>query len=1329
KAGTYGQRVFYDLGWNVWSGIPDTTDNSMPKSETVAPIVETTIKLREPSPNDAQTVLDQVTKPRPETAWGQRSPPHGTWSALRYPVYLPLLRKIAGEHQDALATIAAIHTPAATDALIDLAEEGSSRARQLLPGRLPHPNFKTRANWNEAWTKREREVRQSWRDTNRERVMRIAWALLETDETEPTEERKKEWMLGGSLLSAIGKASDFDRFAAAANPIIESLGTVDSEQRQYPSPLTVSANFVVAGHQLLKAGAKADVTPKTAFESMMFMVAIQTNGEFRPVGWRRMTKRLMRHSMPRVRSTCVTSIPVPIDEEFVEPIIDLFDDNSPLVAATALTAVGAAKDSRFLKALLDVSKQAEDKWVRGAASHAASLCRPAPEPEPPAARSDSANEDVSAKARIDSLKIQVAAKEADLTRARLLFKKGLITRREVQRLEIELNSLIDVQKAEESFRKREKNKELAESATATQKANAEARRAALEAQITAKRAELERAKLLSKRGLITKLEVDKLEFELQTVLQTQKAEESIRKAEQELKAAEVAARKVTLKVKLTGESIAGVPLLFQLDVTNHTKSPFEYWCGGPGLYPNASMFVAEITDSTGKSRKVVLHNGQNFEGSGFNRQVEKEASLPAACAPLSPGKYTVTVSCGPTAVLAGAHFEQWPEMKSEPITIEIRDEPQSIERFDDALRDQSAKSPFAKHVARVYGIAPIVNEWLQQLLDDDPSEAFKIVGYLSRCRRLPKGGDGIVLQAAKKHTTSERPEKNLLRYISMIGRNIGSDTSLEAVNTIAMADVDNYARSGAVNDLGELSQPKAEKLLVRLAEDPASPVYWSAIRALAQKKNRLALDVLLETLEAGDEKQRVHIINLLKNFADDQDAQEAVKRALDEAPKGDSQESREKKSDSDADDSAAKVPAPKAEAAETALSMAKWSKVLKGLRIRTAAPQTTYEAGDRLPVLAELQNAGDEPIPFSKLYTVRVRILDKNNKWVGYARAGLDITPWEGRTGNFAPGDSLKWTIWLEQSRFNKSVPAGSMVSVDVSVPTQKLVPGKLPTTEYSEPVRIRFDSIPISTLSASDFGNSWSEKNTIIYREVGGLFAPSRSLQIDGSGLCAAVRPESRNPPENPLLPPGRFTVKLSAERLNRIAALLADTDFQALSKAKRLAYPDEPTVLMSISVDGKNFLGEFPDGVIRKTPAVAALQTEMRSVMAIVKKSEAEKTANFDELTKQRREKLLAEADSFQLHLGYYEDPDKPYFALQLQTRPVEANNFFRRSHQLNRKQIETLIGGLEQGSFLRNGKAGPAPNPTYKEGYILYLWCKGHTQYEVLGFPDNKEMLKRL
>lgn len=380
RAGTYRIKVFHDLGWNETPHIPDVTDNSLPKFKTLAPIVETQIKIRQPTLDEAKVVIEDAKKTSSGTQWGQRSPPYGDLSGLNYSVYLPMLHELAKDNELAANAIAGIHTPDATRVLIDLATKGSTNARMLLKSRLPHPYFKSDQKLNENWIRLKRHVEQSWRDEFRQPVMELAWTLLEADEPDPTEERKRDWRLAGSYIVGLGQAADYERFVKAANPIVESLGNVKAEQYQYPSPPTVIDNFIGVGSQLIKAGAKPSANPRTACESMMFMLAIQANADFRPDGWQRLAKGFMRHLMPRVRSTCVSCLPAPIDDEFVKPITDRFGDTSPLVAALALLRVGSAEDVRFLEAAQKTSEKHQDKWVRDAASYAVSQIKKATEP-------------------------------------------------------------------------------------------------------------------------------------------------------------------------------------------------------------------------------------------------------------------------------------------------------------------------------------------------------------------------------------------------------------------------------------------------------------------------------------------------------------------------------------------------------------------------------------------------------------------------------------------------------------------------------------------------------------------------------------------------------------------------------------------------------------------------------------------------------------------------------------------------------------------------------------------------------------------------------------
>jgi len=293
---------------------------------------------------------------------------------------------------------------------------------------------------------------------------------------------------------------------------------------------------------------------------------------------------------------------------------------------------------------------------------------------------------------------------------------------------------------------------------------------------------------------------------------------------------------------------------------------------GPGHYPDAGIFTAIVTDARGTTRRLRLGNGQFIMGSGVDCPIRDSHKLPAAMDPLPAGVYTVKVSG-----ISDGFVDQnnrvvgtWPAMSAEPITIDVREDANARINAEKRLIARSKSEPFAKYVAETYGIAPIVSRWLEQLLDDNPKVALQSVGDLQYCRRLPLSGDEILKQAAAKHIKPEsgKPDKDLLRYISLIARNIHSDAALDASIIIATADVDIYARECAVSDLREFSQKKAEIVLGTLATNKKSPVYWTAIAGLAYRNNPTAIEPLLGVITDKDPARRAFAVKALAAFRD-----------------------------------------------------------------------------------------------------------------------------------------------------------------------------------------------------------------------------------------------------------------------------------------------------------------------------------------------------------------------------------------------------------------------------------------------------------------------------
>ena len=116
-----------------------------------------------------------------------------------------------------------------------------------------------------------------------------------------------------------------------------------------------------------------------------------------------------------------------------------------------------------------------------------------------------------------------------------------------------------------------------------------------------------------------------------------------------------------LKVDVTGPLLEDFPVQLELLITN-TGKPLYFWCGGPGKYPNASNYYAEVTDRQGRTRSLQLSNGQNFLGSGTGIEIDTTQTLPAACEPLKAGTYTLKVFCRSWKI-GEERSEIWPAME------------------------------------------------------------------------------------------------------------------------------------------------------------------------------------------------------------------------------------------------------------------------------------------------------------------------------------------------------------------------------------------------------------------------------------------------------------------------------------------------------------------------------------------------------------------------------------------------------------------------------------------------------------------------------------------
>ncbi|NVM57720.1 MAG: HEAT repeat domain-containing protein, partial [Desulfobacterales bacterium] len=144
RPGVYKLKVYHDLGWEGFDYWNNIEANVLPQDPHIAPVAETMIKLVMPSKKQAQQVVKHMlTLPRNRDASvGERHREYEDFVAARYPVYLPIVSKLAKRgYEYGLDSIGAMATPEATWMLIQLLSSKhdniSSKAMKLLLKRLP----------------------------------------------------------------------------------------------------------------------------------------------------------------------------------------------------------------------------------------------------------------------------------------------------------------------------------------------------------------------------------------------------------------------------------------------------------------------------------------------------------------------------------------------------------------------------------------------------------------------------------------------------------------------------------------------------------------------------------------------------------------------------------------------------------------------------------------------------------------------------------------------------------------------------------------------------------------------------------------------------------------------------------------------------------------------------------------------------------------------------------------------------------------------------------------------------------------------------------------
>jgi RNA polymerase sigma factor (sigma-70 family) len=327
-----------------------------------------------------------------------------------------------------------------------------------------------------------------------------------------------------------------------------------------------------------------------------------------------------------------------------------------------------------------------------------------------------------------------------------------------------------------------------------------------------------------------------------------------------------------LDVKTAAIHPAGVPILLDVKLTNLSKDPLPYWCGGPGDYPGFNQTVVTVTDARGRKQALVLSNGQYLEGSGINRRVESctSISVPAVCPDLPPGEYTLRIGRGvPARIVVKADADltrQWEQ---------------------DLIKQIRAGRPFAQHVAHVAATPGVTKALLADLTDGTPAAAREAAYTFWQTKELPAGIGAAVGRALPRRLEEFQKahdrRTDLIDILAMIAARIKSDDLIDSLIAASKADIGDETRSRFIDALGEFPQEKVLAELHRLVTSAGGRVQFSAAWALAKKKDTFALPFLLKVAGEANHHRREDAFYLLRYFKTDLVVEAVLKRALQDA--------------------------------------------------------------------------------------------------------------------------------------------------------------------------------------------------------------------------------------------------------------------------------------------------------------------------------------------------------------------------------------------------------------------------------------------------------------
>lgn len=363
KPGAYTIRIHHDFGWQ------ESSERGFPEGSIV-------LHLKKPSKKQARELVQSwlVERPYQGNTWGEKSRPHADFSQIRFGEYIaPLSKEVKKGNKNAMVGVGSIATPEATCLLIEIVKTKNERIRKIacpqLCMRLPDPYLTGelgKRNIFEDGRKEPRRwlVEKSWRKRFSTDIRKIASEFLKDPD--------KDWVATGAyMMECVGIKSDVPLIVSALNREVNKTLSYELRTDIYPRPRGACMELQRATKMMLKRGAAVPENPTSPGESILFLIALQDNTEFRPKGWMETCDRLLKSDIPYIQENTLKALPTPMPKLLQKHLMLILKSRDVDASIETCRIIERDKLTDLKESILAVLRTATEDWLFRAADNAA----------------------------------------------------------------------------------------------------------------------------------------------------------------------------------------------------------------------------------------------------------------------------------------------------------------------------------------------------------------------------------------------------------------------------------------------------------------------------------------------------------------------------------------------------------------------------------------------------------------------------------------------------------------------------------------------------------------------------------------------------------------------------------------------------------------------------------------------------------------------------------------------------------------------------------------------------------------------------------------------